>query len=107
VAKKHIDANFGFRVKDQMERNIFTSEVQVSDFITQEGIVELNVAIPAKFLVPNKYQLVVGFHVVNLEMIKYLEGPVQFIIEETGTDFFKYAGNDYGSVFVDCKWVKC
>ena len=104
VAKKHLDSILGIRVKDQLERSVFTSEVQINNFIKQEGLLQISVEIPAKVLVPNKYQLVVGFHKINVELIQYLEGPVQFLIEETGTDFFKYAGNDYGCVFINCKW---
>lgn len=104
VAQQHLDALFGIRVRDQLERNIFTTQVAISDFIKNEGILELSVDIPPCVLVPNTYQLVVGFHKVNIELIQFLEAPVQFVIEETGTDFFQYAGNDYGCVFLNCKW---
>jgi lipopolysaccharide transport system ATP-binding protein len=33
-----------------------------------------------------------------------MEDKISFTIEETGTDFYMYAGNDYGCVFVDCIW---
>lgn len=104
VAEKHLDAHFGIRVKDQLERNIFSSEVPVNKFIERAGMLLLSVEIPAKVLVPNKYRIVVGYHKVNVELIQYLENPVQFVVEETGTDFFKYAGKDFGCVFIDCKW---
>ena len=60
--------------------------------------------IPSSVLVPNKYEIIVGFHKVNVELIQLLESPVQFVIEETGTNFFQYNGNDYGCVFINCNW---
>jgi lipopolysaccharide transport system ATP-binding protein len=106
IAAHHSDAIIGFRIKDQIERNVFTSQMKVSDFIVGGGFIKIKAEIPSCFLVPNKYTLVVGFHVVNKELIRLLDNSVSFVIEETGTDFFQYAGNDYGCVFVDCKWDK-
>ncbi len=104
VARKHLDAYFGIRVKDQLERNIFTSELQINSLINKEGIHQLSVEIPEKILVPNKYFLNFALHKPNIELIQFLEGPVQFVIEETGTGFFKYNGLDYGCVMINCKW---
>jgi lipopolysaccharide transport system ATP-binding protein len=106
VAGKHLDAYFGIRVRDQLERNIFTSEVQIKTLINKEGMLQLSIDIPGKLLVPNKYSLNVAFHKPNVEIIQLLEDRVQFVIEETGTDFFHYNGADYGCVLVDCKWNK-
>jgi lipopolysaccharide transport system ATP-binding protein len=104
VAAKHLDCVLGFRVRDQLERNLFTSQIEVEKITRQAGEFVVNCTIPASVLVPNHYELVVGLHKVNVELIQYLEGPVQFSIEETGTNFAHYLGNDYGCVFVDCKW---
>ena len=106
VAGKHLDAYFGIRVRDQLERNIFTSEVQINSLINKEGVHQLSVEIPEKILVPNKYFLNFALHKPNIELIKLLESPVQFVIQETGTGFFNYNGADYGCVLVDCKWNK-
>jgi lipopolysaccharide transport system ATP-binding protein len=104
VAEKHLDAMFAFRVRDQLERNVFTTQIPIRQFVNKAGEYEFTATIPPSTLVPNRYELIVGFHKVNVEVIRELEAPVQFIIEETGTDFFQYSGNDYGCVFVNCKW---
>jgi lipopolysaccharide transport system ATP-binding protein len=106
IAERHLDAVFDIRVRDQIERNVFTTQVPINRFTNEEGILKLSVQIPSNVLVPNVYQLLVGFHKANIELIKYLESPVQFSIEETGTDFFQYAGKDYGCVFISCDWSK-
>jgi len=104
VAARHMDALLGFRVRDQIERNVFTTQIPLNQVVKAPGEHEVFVTIPAAILVPNRYEIVVGFHKVNVELIEYLEAPVQFTIEETGTDFFQYAGNDYGCVSIKCNW---
>jgi lipopolysaccharide transport system ATP-binding protein len=104
VSERHLDAIFAFRVRDQLERNVFTTQIPISQFVDKAGEHEITATIPSSFLVPNRYELIVGFHKVNVEIIRELDAPVQFRIEETGTDFFQYSGNDYGCVFVNCKW---
>ena len=104
VHKEDLDAVLGFRIKDQLERNIFTSEVVVADYFSDSNIIKIEAQIPSNFLVPNSYQIIIGFHKVNVEIIRYLDDELSFSIEETGTDFFKYAGNDYGCVFADIQW---
>jgi lipopolysaccharide transport system ATP-binding protein len=105
IAKKHQDVMLSVRVKDQLERNIFTSETKASEFLEKDGVLDIKLEIPSKVLVPNTYQLVVALHKPNVEVIQYLDGIVGYTIEETGTNFFQYSGNDYGCVFVQCKWV--
>jgi lipopolysaccharide transport system ATP-binding protein len=105
IAEKHLDAKLGVRVKDQLERSVFTTEVTLSEYLDKQGVLDIRLEIPSKVLVPNTYQLVVALHKPNVEVIQYLEGIVGYTIEETGTNFFQYSGNDYGCVFVKCKWA--
>ena len=95
----------GFRIKDQTERNVFSSQITIEEVAATAGTYTIHVVIPAKTLVPNRYTPIIALHIPNVEVATYLEDAVSFEVEETGTDFFQYAGNDYGCVFVDCKWV--
>lgn len=99
-------ASLGLRIIDRFQRVVFTSHALLSDFIKTPGRHVMHVTIPKGVLVPNTYLPVIALHVGKVQLIKYLEAPVQFEIEETGTDFFQFAGTDYGCVFVDCKWEK-
>jgi lipopolysaccharide transport system ATP-binding protein len=94
----------GIRVRDQLERNIFTTQTQLNNFVKKEGSCDLLIKIPASVLVPNKYTIIVGLHIPNQEIVVHLESPVQFSIEETGSDFFQYPGVDNGCVIVNCDW---
>src|SRR5579859_5910386 len=37
VSQKHFDALLGFRVRDQLERNVFTSQVPINKFVSRAG----------------------------------------------------------------------
>jgi len=99
------DTEIGIRVTDQKERVVFTTQKRVSLFTRKDdGIYEVECLIPHSILVPNLYRLVVAMHIPNKKILSYKENAVSFNIEETGTDFHLYNGNDYGCVFVDCNW---
>ena len=59
---------------------------------------------PKNVLVPNGYKLTIALHIPNKKILSIKEDLVSFTIEETGTDFHIYNGNDYGCVFVNCEW---
>ena len=99
------EAEIGFRVTDQRERIVFTSQKRVSEFKkNNRGIYEVEGIIPKNLLVPNTYRLLVALHIPNKKIISLKEDAVSFVIEETGTDFHMYNGSDYGCVFVNCEW---
>lgn len=104
VEEKYRKALLGFTIKDQTERKVFTSEIVLERLIESEGCYTVQATIPANTLVPNRYTPIIALHVLNTEVISYLTDKISFEIAETGTDFFQYAGLDYGCVFVDCEW---
>lgn len=89
------------RIKNKADINIFTTEYCLNDY----GKIKLNCKIPANSLVPGSYYPIIALHIPNQELIAFLEDKVMFNIEETGSEFHKYNGNDYGCVNIDCKWV--
>lgn len=104
VAEPHLRAHLGFRLIDTKERVIFTSEIKLSEKISQAGLHEFLVGFPVKFLVPNQFNLTFGLHIPNLEVVDYQADCLSFEIVETGSELNAYSGNDYGCVFVDCNW---
>lgn len=98
-------AILGFRVIDQKERVVFSSEVKVNELINLQGLYVFNITIPTSTLVPNSYNITVGYHIPNQEVIKLLENVINFNIEETGSEMQDYNGNDYGCVILNCKWI--
>jgi lipopolysaccharide transport system ATP-binding protein len=105
IEKKYLNPLvISLRIKDQLERNIFTTQVPINTLIEKEGNYDIIVKIPAAILVPNKYSPNIALHIPNQELVTELISPVQFSIEETGSDFFQYLNVDYGCVNVKCNW---
>jgi lipopolysaccharide transport system ATP-binding protein len=107
VAKEHMNSALSFNVVDRNERKIFTSEIMVDNLINISGFHELEVKLPVKFLVPNKFNLTFAIHQPNVILIDYLVNCLSFEIVETGSNSHIYQGVDYGCVFVDCNWSYC
>jgi lipopolysaccharide transport system ATP-binding protein len=106
IEKEYISTLFmGIRVKDQLERNIFTSQKPLNAFVTKEGNHNFLIKIPGSFLVPNKYTIIAALHIPNIELVTELIDPVHFSVEETGSDLFQHLGVDNGCVNVDCEWI--
>lgn len=97
-------ALIGFRIKDQYERVIFSSESSCTNLGASEGVNDCMVKLPAGVLVPNEYRVIVGYHVPNQEVISLLEDIVSFKIEETGSEMQSYIGSDYGCIVLKCNW---
>jgi lipopolysaccharide transport system ATP-binding protein len=105
IERKYISTLLiGVRVRDQLRRNIFTTQSPLNSLIKKEGNYDIVMKIPPAVLVPNNYTIIAGLHIPNQEMVTQIEAPIQFSIEETGSDFFQYQGNDYGCVVVNCDW---
>lgn len=104
VVEQHLNAHLSFKVVDKNERIIFTSEIKVASFVKGAGLYELEVKLPEKFLVPNKFSLTFAIHNPNVILIDYLVDCLSFEIIETGSDFHIYQGVDYGCVFTKCDW---
>ena len=107
VEKKYLSKLcLGIKVKDQLERVVFNSNIDLNSIIDKEGNHELLFTIPDSILMPNQYFPIVGLHIPNQEMVCYMDSPVQFVIDETNTDSFQYSGTNNGCVAVNCEWRK-
>ena len=102
--EKYSNAKLGMKIADQKNRNIFTTQYSIKNSFRPNELMTCFVTIPKAVLVPNTYTATVALHVPNIEVIRLFENIVSFDIEETGTDFFQFHGQDYGCVFVNCRW---
>ena len=98
------DIVLGFRVKDQTERMVFSSEFEINKCDEEKMLHTLYATLPSKFLVPNTYFPIIALHIPNKTTLSYFEDLVFFSIEETGSEFSIYNGSDFGCVFVNCNW---
>lgn len=104
--KLHKGAVLSMRIKDNLERNVFTSMYELENYNNDNDDDEkiIKITIPNSLLVPNSYRVTIGFHIPNVEIINRLEDIVRFNIEETGSKLAKFSSHDYGCVFVECNW---
>lgn len=98
-------AALGFRVKNKDGHVIFSSERFISEFEVFDETFEILIKLPKSRLLPNIYFLTVGYHEPNQQVFSSLIDVVSFEIEETGSEFYRYKGVDFGSVVLDCNWT--
>jgi len=104
VSKIHSAAVIGFRVHDQLDRNIFSSQAVFADYRSNSDSYCFRVTIPSHFLAPNIYRISTALHIPNVEAIRKLDSIVGFSVEDTCTDFHKYSRINYGCVIDNCSW---
>jgi lipopolysaccharide transport system ATP-binding protein len=104
INNDYLSAKVSVRFTDNLERIVFTTESDIKNFISNAGLVNLSIKVPAKTLVPNRYSVTLALHLPNVQIVDLLKGYISFQVVETGTDYYHYGNEDYGCVFVDCEW---
>jgi lipopolysaccharide transport system ATP-binding protein len=88
------------RLIDRQKKVICTIHERLEGYYDGQESVELLVNIPEEFLTPGSYSWVMCINHPGVELFDLQEDILPFTILETGSDFFRYQGVDYGSVFV-------
>jgi lipopolysaccharide transport system ATP-binding protein len=88
------------RLIDRQKRVVSTIHEKLDGYYNGEETIDLLVNIPQEFLTPGIYSWVMCINHPGVELYDLLEDILPFTILETGSDFFRYQGLDYGSVFV-------
>ncbi len=98
------DVLLGIHFYDMYDKRIFTSQITLSDKFESNKSKKITVTIPHTVLTPNTYHFTLGVHIPNIQLIDVKEHVGTFYVYDNGSDFFKYANVDYGTVFVNCDW---
>ena len=88
------------RLVDRQKKAICTIHERLNKYYTRGEIIDLLITIPKEFLTPGTYSWVMCINHPGIELIDLQEDILPFTVIETGSDFFRYQGADYGSVFV-------
>jgi lipopolysaccharide transport system ATP-binding protein len=88
------------RLVDRYKRAICTIHEKLDRYYNGKESISLLVTIPKEFLTPGSYSWVMCINHPGVEMFDLQEDILPFTIVETGSDFSRYQGIDYGSVFV-------
>lgn len=95
------------RVYTHFGQPVFTtnvSEAGIDCGRLDEGLHTFLLDIPAHFLAPGAYSLMVATHKPNIEFIDNCEHVLNFTVAESGSAMWKYHGTAYGVVLVQFPW---
>lgn len=88
------------RLVDKNKNAVFTIHEKIAPHIeASNGSVDLIVSIPAVFLTPGRYSWVVCINWPGVKLYDVLNEVLPFSILETGSEFARYEGSDFGNVF--------
>jgi lipopolysaccharide transport system ATP-binding protein len=99
LPKFHQDFELALRLIDRFKQPVFTIHEKLSGHYSGNQHVKLLLKIPANFLVPGTYSWVACINHPGSTMYDLQEDIVNFSILETGSDFARYNGVDFGRVF--------
>jgi len=91
---------------DKNRKRIFTIHEPLNKYHIGHSIMEFQITIPAKFIVPGMYSWLMCINHPGVELFDLLDGVCEFSVAETGSDFARYVGSDYGVVFAKYKIKK-
>jgi lipopolysaccharide transport system ATP-binding protein len=88
------------RLVDRQKRAVCTIHEKLEEYYNGEDSVELLISIPKEFLTPGNYSWVICINHPGVDLFDLQEDILPFTIIETGSEFSRYQGIDYGSVFI-------
>ncbi len=103
--RQYFHANIGFKVLDNLDRCIFTSEKEIKDIVKSDGQSAVSVTINSGLLTPGQYKISFAMHIPNAQIIELVQDAFNFEILETGTNAYQYSGADLGCVFFNNEWI--
>ncbi|KAF0126991.1 MAG: ABC transporter ATP-binding protein [Elusimicrobia bacterium] len=91
---------------DKDKKRIFTILEPLAKYYTGEKIMRFQITIPAKFIAPGRYSWLMCMPLPGIENYDLLDDICKFNVLETGSEFARYYGRDYGVVFARYKIKK-
>jgi lipopolysaccharide transport system ATP-binding protein len=106
VNEQNPNLQIGIGLQDKVQNRIFTILQEVSKFTqvspsVYRGVVKL----PSSIIAPNLYSFTVALWTKDGVLYDALENSGSIKVYDSGTEFAKYEGVDYGSVIVKPEWL--
>lgn len=89
------------RLIDRNKNAVFTIHEKLLKFYKNQSKLVLIIKIPGGFLTPNNFSWIMCVNNAGVTMYDLKEDVLAFTVLETGTDFARYNGADYGRVFAN------
>jgi lipopolysaccharide transport system ATP-binding protein len=87
------------RLMDRNKNPVFTIHERLAVHYKNTQIISFKVKLPGGFLTPNSFSWVMCINHPGVEIYDLQDDVLNFSIIETGSDFAKYNGANYGNVF--------
>ena len=89
------------RLIDKHKKAVFTIHEKIDKYLADDQHAEIMISIPAGFLTPGRYSWVMCINHPGAKLYDLQDDVLPFNIIDTGSDFARYEGADYGSVFAN------
>jgi lipopolysaccharide transport system ATP-binding protein len=89
---------------DNGEKRIFTTQKPISDLMEKGKSKIFTITVPKETLTPNIYRFGVGVHIPNVQVMDEIKNAGVLTVYDNGSEYYMYSGDDFGYVFVNCKW---
>ena len=89
------------RLVDKHKNAVFTIHEKIDKHISDNKSVDLLVTIPSDFLTPGRYSWVMCINHPGVKLFDLQDDILPFNIVDTGSEFARYEGANYGSVFAN------
>lgn len=93
------DLELAMRLMDRYKRAVFTIHERLDKYQKKDGVISLVVTVPHSFITPGKYSWVMCINHPGAELYDVHDDILPFNVTDTGSEFARYDGLDYGSVF--------
>ena len=99
IQEWHPSLELAISVYSKLKTRIFTFEVALNKYYSDNDTVNLKITLQRNFLVPGAYSLLLCMNFPHVMMYDLQDDICQFNILETGSIFSKYCGMDFGYVY--------
>jgi lipopolysaccharide transport system ATP-binding protein len=88
-------------LQDKLKKRIFTIHEPLMRYYKGEKIMKFHLSIPSLFITPGKYSWISCINFPGNKLYDLNEDIASFSISETGSQFSRYEGSDFGYVFAN------
>ena len=97
----NMDLELAMRLIDKYKRGIFTIHEPLIKFYSHGPVCKMRITIPGNFITPGHYSWIICINKPGSETYDVHEDVLSFSILDTGSQFARYEGMDYGCVFAN------
>lgn len=106
AADKNENYELAMRLIDRNKNPVFTIHEKLNPYYNSGKNVELKIKIPSEFLTPNSFSWIMCINNPGLKIYDLSEDVLNFNVIETGSEFARYEGANYGSVFAKYEIIR-